>query len=281
MWKQKIGISVWNMPGITTVELVRLAGQIGFDSVAPTWNTHDELAEVVTAARERDLDVGFLHAPFGTTEALWQEDAEQAAAMMQELMEALEGCKTHGIPVMVVHVWKTFDYTTVPNEIGFKNFDKLVETATAYGVKIAFENTEGEEFLAALMERYPDNDTVGFCWDSGHEMCYNHSQDLLAAYGDRLLVTHLNDNLGIRAFDGNTITWIDDLHLLPYDGIADWEVLVRRLKAARPLPCLNFELTMRSKPDRHENDLYLQMGPERFFTEAYKRACRIAWKYIN
>lgn len=53
-----------------------------------------------------------------------------------------------------------------------------------------------------------DLDNVGFCLDAGHEMCYNHSADMLSLYGDRLIATHINDNLGIRDYGGKT-TWID------------------------------------------------------------------------
>ena len=131
-----------------------------------------------------------------------------------------------------------------------------------------------------LMEHFKGNDVVGFCWDSGHELCYNHSQDLLAKLGDRLLITHLNDNLGISRFDGK-VFWTDDLHLLPFDGIADWDDNIRRLAKAQPLDILNFELGIYSKPGRHENDIYTQMSLEQYFTEAYKRACRIAYKYAQ
>lgn len=106
------------------------------------------------------------------------------------------------------------------------------------------------------MERYENNPVVGFCWDSGHEMCYNHSQDLLAKYGDRLVMTHLNDNLGISRFDGKTF-WTDDLHLLPYDRIADWDDNIERLKKSRHMEILNFELNIKSKSNRYENDIYL------------------------
>lgn len=119
------------------------------------------------------------------------------------------------------------------------------------------------------------NKTVGFCWDTGHEMCYNHSQNLLDYYGDRLLCTHLNDNLGIRDYNGN-ITWIDDLHLLPFDGIADWENIVYQLNKWNFNEILTFELNTNSKPDRHENDQYTQMPFELYLTEAYKRSCRVA-----
>ena len=131
----------------------------------------------------------------------------------------------------------------------------------------------------AIMEHFENNETVGFCWDSGHEMCYNYSKDILGEFGERLLVTHLNDNLGISRFDG-TIFWTDDLHLLPYDGIGDWEDNVRRLKKARRVPILNLELSIRSKPNRHDNDIYAKMTPEEYYAEAYNRACRIACRYV-
>jgi sugar phosphate isomerase/epimerase len=162
--------------------------------------------------------------------------------------------------------------------LDYKNFDEIVSYAEKYSIKIAFENTEGEEYLFALMEHFKNTDTVGFCWDSGHEMCYNHSQDLLSKYGDRLIMTHINDNLGISRFDGKTF-WTDDLHLLPFDGIADWDYNVMRLKKSKHLDILNFELNINSKPERHENDVYEQMTLEQYFTEAYKRACKIAYKY--
>lgn len=43
-----------------------------------------------------------------------------------------------------------------------------------------------------------------------------------ALYGDRLLCTHLNDNLGIKDYTGQ-ITWRDALHLLSFDSIGNWQ----------------------------------------------------------
>lgn len=149
-----------------------------------------------------------------------------------------------------------------------------VHEAENLGVKVAFENTEGEEYLAAVMERFKDSPAVGFCWDTGHEMCYNHSKDMLSLYGDKLIATHINDNLGIRDFDGN-ITWIDDLHLLPFDGIADWQGIADRLNKCGYDGILTFELNRCSKPDRHENDFYRDMSVEKYLTLAFMRACRV------
>lgn len=280
MFKQKIGISVGYNYAIPTPEVIKLLREIGFDAISPEWRKGPELKEVIETARESGMIVESLHAPFWNAANLWSSDENVANPAKTELLDALEDCKTWNIPIMVVHTWIGFEYEFDAAALCFKHFDELVAKAEEYGITIAFENVEGEEYLAALMDRYKAKDTVGFCWDSGHEMCYNRSQDLLAQYGDRLVMTHLNDNLGISRFDG-TLFWKDDLHLLPYDGVADWDDNVQRLAKLRPLDVLNFELTITSKPDRHENDGYQQMGLELFFTEAYKRACRIAYRYAK
>lgn len=277
MWKQKTGISVSNSYGVPVPELVRLVGRTGFDAVSPEWEENDDFAETAEAARESGLAIQSLHGPFDVAAKMWSADTDDSEEAMRKLLLSLETCKQYSIPVMVVHVWMGFDNIPAPNSEGFENFGKLVKKAEEYGVKIAFENTEGDELLFALMEHFDGNGNVGFCWDSGHEMCYNHSMDLLARFGDRLIMTHLNDNLGISRFDGKTY-WTDDLHLLPFDGIADWDYNVARMKKAKKQEYINFEFNIRSKPNRHENDAYGEMPIERYFTEAYNRACRIAYK---
>ena len=277
MWKQKTGISVSNSYGVPVPELVRLVGRTGFDEVSPEWEENDDFAETAEAARESGLAIQSLHGPFDVAAKMWSVDTDDSEEALRKLLLSLETCKQYSIPVMVVHVWMGFDNIPAPNSEGFENFGKLVKKAEEYGVKIAFENTEGDELLFALMEHFDGNGNVGFCWDSGHEMCYNHSMDLLARFGDRLIMTHLNDNLGISRFDGKTY-WTDDLHLLPFDGIADWDYNVARMKKAKKQEYINFELNIRPKPNRHENDAYGEMPIERYFTEAYNRACRIAYK---
>lgn len=279
MWKQKIGISVYNSYyPIPSAEVVKMLSEIGFDAISLEWNKNTDLLDIVRTAGECGLVIQSLHAPYLKSADMWSKDERRSTAARAELLDVLEDCHRFAIPVMVVHAWIGFDYQFEATEQGFQNFGEIVNRAEKYGIKIAFENTEGEEYLFSLMEHFSDSDTVGFCWDSGHEMCYNHSEDLLGRFGDRLIMTHLNDNLGISRFDGKTFC-TDDLHLLPFDGIADWNYNVRRLQQSRKQDILNFELNIVSVPNRHENDIYGEMDLRRYFTEAYKRACRIAYQY--
>ena len=280
MWKQKIGISIGNAYAIPTTEVVKLVARTGFEAISPAWKQGIDLTDVIDTARDCGLAIQSIHGPFHGAAALWSEDAAVSGPAIAELLEALEDCRKFRIPVMVMHTWIGFEYSQVPNETGLRNYGILVAKAKEYGVRIAFENTEGEEFLFALMDHFQNDDTVGFCWDSGHEMCYSYGKDLLKLLGHRLIMTHLNDNLGVSRFDGKTY-WTDDLHLLPYDGIGDWDILVQRLQKSRKLEYLNFELNITSKPNRHENDVYAQMPLEQYFAEAYKRACRIAHRHAQ
>lgn len=277
MWRVKLCMGVSSGFDRPIEEQIRTLKAAGFEGFFTNWQAGDD-PETVAGYRALADELGMLyqsiHAPFYKAAQIWEE-GESAAAAIEDLMECLQVCGKYQVPVMVVHAFIGFEDTKhTPNLQGIENFRPVVEEAKRLGVKIALENTEGEEYLAALMEAFKEEDTVGFCLDTGHEMCYNRSQDLLALYGDRLIATHLNDNLGIRDYDGR-ITFHDDLHLLPFDGIADWKDIVERMNRHQYRGPLTFELKVRNSEGRHEHDGYLKMSYEEYIWEAYKRACKV------
>ncbi len=273
MWKTKLCINLFPNMNISTKEQLFLLKQIGFDGFFIEWQPGVNVSEIRSGAEEAGMLFQSIHARWGMTADMWA-DGPKAEEGIAELCACLEDCAKVQVPIMVCHCYIGFDYAE-PTAIGIENYGRVVRRAKELGVKIAFENCEQEQFLAALMDAFKNEAHVGFCWDTGHELCYNHGQDMMALYGDRLLCTHINDNLGIRDFDGK-ITWIDDLHLLPFDGIADWEGIVSRLNKHNYNDVLTFELNLSSKPDRYENDMYRDMEQKLYLTEAYKRACRVA-----
>lgn len=226
-------------------------------------------------AKSIGLEIQSVHAPFGGCRDLWDGSDEDAEEFIGKLLDCVHMCAENSVPLMVSHVYIGFDEHPLQNERGLVYFGRVIDEAEKCGVKIAFENTEGEEFLDAVLTRFKDRKNVGFCWDTGHEMCYNFSADMPGKYADRLFSTHLNDNLGIKDIKGK-IFWHDDLHLLPFDGIADWNGIAARLNRSGFSGPLTFELNKISKPNRHENDIYTAMSPEIYIAEAYKRACRVA-----
>ena len=273
----KLGISLGNAFSVPTRELVKTVAAIGFSSVAPSMPLDGgdfDIEGIEKSAESAGVSLSFLHAPFLHAADLWEDEGEKGKEGEEEILRGIFLCEKYEIPTLVAHTWIGFDPYRGPTALGFSRMDKIVSEEDKRGVCIALENTEGEEYLDALLLRYKDEKHIGFCYDSGHESCYNRGRDLLSLYGDRLLCTHLNDNLGISDKDGK-IGSIDDLHLLPFDGVINWESTARRLKKSRLPEVLNFELNRKSKPGRHENDAYEKMSYEAYFSEAYRRAQRI------
>ncbi|MBE6723964.1 MAG: sugar phosphate isomerase/epimerase [Ruminococcaceae bacterium] len=276
MFQQKLCIALMSPYGdarLTNDEEIRLMRKTGFEGFFSGWGGLDALKACRRTADECGMLYQSVHAPFGNARKFWHGTDEEAQASVDELTRCLEDCAEVEVPIMVAHVFIGFE-DHEPNERGLANYEKLMIRARQLGVKIAFENTEGMEYLDAVMKLAEEyRDAVGFCWDTGHEMCYNYSEDMPGRYPGRLIATHISDNLGIRDY-GGAITWIDDLHLLPFDGAGDWEGIARRLGMFDGP--LTFELTTHSKPERHENDKYARLSPEEYLAEAYARACRLA-----
>ena len=254
----------------STEEQIPLIAKAGFDGVFTGWSDGAPIGAWAKLVRENGMIYQSLHAPFTRANQMWEAGAggEDTA---DELCRCLDACAENNIPIMVAHAFIGFD-THNPNPWGVERFGRVAEHAQKVGVRLALENTEGEEYLDMLMEALADNPAVGFCIDTGHEMCYNHSRDLITKYGASLIATHLNDNVGIT--DPANITWLDDAHLLPFDGIADWEGIARRLNSVGYTGELTFELTSLNKPERHTHDRYAAWSFEEYLAQAYERAVR-------
>ena len=279
MFKTKLCLGILGSLDIPATEQIKMFKEAGFEAFFYEWTPGCNLDEIVKAAEENGMEFHNVHAPFsgpGNVSFLWEQH-ERTETSFNTLMECIRDCASHGVKLIVFHAYIGFEKHE-PTEMGLEMFGKLVDYADSLGVNIALENTEGEEYLAALMEAFRDKKNVGFCWDTGHELCYNRGKDMISLYGDRLMCTHINDNLGVRDFDGS-ITYIDDLHLLPFDGINDWESVTKRIADCNFGDTLIFELTTKSKPDRHDNDVYAKMTAEEYLAAAYARACRVATLY--
>lgn len=277
MYGVRLGLEIHKDIALPLTEQIALYREVGFDSFFTYWWRGLDVGALRRAADKTGMIFQSIHAPSTRVCDMWY-DTPDTADVLSELLECLRDCAAHDVPIMVSHAFCGFDRHE-PTELGFRNFDILVAEAKRLGVRIALENTEGEEYLAALLERYRDEPMVGFCWDSGHEMCYTH-RDLLGEphHGAKLIATHLNDNLGTWAADG-TRTGRDDLHLLPFDGAIDWRDAADRLAKWGYDDILTFELKVRSQPGRHENDAYGRMEPVEYITQAYMRCCRVAALY--
>ena len=276
----KFGFSLQENYSLPMPKVLDLLADAGFCAVSLSWQRDVDLNETIRHARSLGLTVQSLHGPLRGMPAMWSKDASVSQLILQDLLQSATDCAALHIPLLVVHPWNGVDYTFRQEDLYFANFDTLVKHAESLGICIAFENLEGPEYLCALMDRYTDRKAVEFCWDSGHERCYAPGWDFLRHFGGRLAMTHLNDNLGVTDPAGR-LQGTDDLHLLPYDGTANWADTICRLKTAKKQEILNFELKIRPKGDRCKLDLYSQMSLQQYFQEAYRRAFKAANDYFK
>ena len=273
MKERIIGIQATGGTGISTLEMLPLLKKNGLSGTFTMLGSKEELHLWAEKIAEYSLAYTSIHAPFKKAADIWVdglagEDAEK------ELSDAIDACHEIEVPIVVVHPYIGFIDPYIPTKIGLKRFLRLAEQAERQNVCIALENVEGEEFLAYLMQGLRDFDSVGFCLDTGHELCYNRGKDMLEPYGDRLCYLHINSNMGVTDPDGK-IYWHDDSHMLPFDGKVDMTHLATRLKKHNYQGSLIMELVRKNKADRHTNDAYLAMTDEEYIAEAAKRIKRL------
>ena len=274
----QIGFSLQASYSMPMAQVIKLLKEAGFSAVSPLWSPELDLAAIDAQTRALDMTIQSLHAPHKRIQLLWSPDTRESVEIQENILRCIDACARYRIPTVVIHGWQGLFYTFRADALDFRFFDRIVAHAQQRGVRIAFENLEGEEYLQALLKRYADQPHVGFCWDSGHDHCYPHQLDFLKSFGHRLLMTHLNDNYGLRDPDGIP-SGNDDLHLLPYDGNICWEEALRKLSCAPRQAILNFELKLSSHSKDPADLLYQHLPLEEFIAAAGQRARHIAQHY--
>ena len=270
----KIGFSLQKQYDRPIEEVISLLKGAGFSAISPLFAPEVDLHRIAACARDLEMELQSLHAP-NHVAPLW---AEGDPPVFDDVMQCIDLCAELDIPIVIVHSWQGLEYTFPGEPLYYDHFDRLVDYAENKCISIAFENLEGEEYLDALMARYADRLHVGFCWDSGHENCYPHKLDFLEKFGDRLIMTHLNDNLGLRDPNG-TPSGVDDLHYLPWDGQIDWDKKLQKLKNAKRQETLNFEIKIKSISDNPKDMIYAGLPLEDFIQLAGVRAKQLAEQY--
>lgn len=246
----------------------------GWDGVFFTWTGQPADRVLASRIKAEGLVLQSVHAPYDRADKLWGS-GDEGAAEAERQIRCIRDAAAWGCGLVVMHAIVGMERIAPKEEeraCGFANFQKIFDAAEEAGVVVAMENTEGEQYLDALLRRFGGHPALRFCIDTGHEMCYDHCHDLIGRYAALLYCTHLNDNLGMS---GEKITWQDDLHLLPFDGAADWENIAARLKAAGYGGDLTLEVKLEGREGRHEHDAYRAMPFAEYAALALERAKRI------
>ncbi len=252
--KNRFGINFDSNGNLSPEEAFPLFQELGFSCTFSEYADRALANKWVQEARRAGLVFESFHSPFGHINDMWK-DGECGDRMLDSLVETVDAASELEVPIVVVHL-SSGDEAPCINDIGHARFDRLVEEAVKKNVTVAFENQRKLANIAFVMELYRDIPNVGFCLDLGHEMCFTAGREYMPLFGDRLVYTHIHDNL----CEPN-----GDLHLLPFDGKIDYAKNFEYFRKYGYTGSFTFEV-MRGK-----TELYRGMTAVEYYTRAAQK----------
>ena len=259
--KRKLGMNMGFIGGIPQTEQLKMAHEAGFESFFTGSQDQNNIAALRALADQLGMEFETIHAPFGGINNMWIAGMDYLN-VYKGMRHSIDLAADNGIPAVVTHVSSGW-YPPGINDLGLQRFDEIVLYAADKGVKLAFENLRCIGNLAYFADRYEKLDTVGFCYDIGHEHCYTKTLQWMDVFCHKLICTHIHDNLG-RDFErvGNP-----DMHLLPFDGNTDYKRAVDKMDEYGYRGPLTLEVG--------RGERYQDLTPEAFLKTCHERLERI------
>ena len=204
---------------------LRLFREAGFSFVALSAGGIYATAESAVTPRLAEhygLEIDNVHLTGAATNQLWR-DCLEGEDVLDRYCREIELCAKMGIKIGITHVtWGSHAPTPEITDLGIERFKRIAACAEKNDFCLALENSVTEEHLVAVLDAI-DSPHIGFCVDSGHWACFTPHFDVMGRYGHRMVTMHLDDNDGL-----------EDIHLLPFDGVADWGRIVEGLLKTAP-----------------------------------------------
>lgn len=232
----------------------------GFKKVFVQWYDKDwdvSQLEQVKLCKDLGLEILFAHLGYQNINAIWEEGIE-GENLVERYKKDIESCKDNGIPMVVMHLTSGKE-AKMYNILGLNRIKKIVAYAKQNNIKVAFENTKIKGYLEYVLGNIKE-DNVGICFDVGHYHVHFNDEFHFEFFKDRILAVHLHDN------DKS-----DDLHLLPFDGMIDWENVIQKLKTCNYEGPITLELCYRYD--------YLTLSLNDFYKKGYARGIQLAQMY--
>jgi sugar phosphate isomerase/epimerase len=254
-----ISTHLYHLERLSRDHLVEIAAH-GFDAVEvfatrDHFDYHDagaasELAEWLSDTR---LVLNSLHGPIaaGFAGGRWHDFYNLAATdesarrlAVAETRAALELAATVPYRFLVVHAGVVGDGPSPADNRKsslIRSLEELASLASAAGVRLAIEvipnSLSGASELVTLIEDEIDLPAVGICMDVGHARLMGDVVDAIETCSGHIVTTHLHDNRGIT-----------DDHLIPWQGIIDWDAATLAFQKVGYDGVWMFELAMSSTP---------------------------------
>ena len=217
------------------------------------------IREQKTLFSSHGIEVSQAHAPWRTPR---DNDPDERKRWLLAMKKSIRGTAALDSTRFVVHPLMPYMFTKDnPDEVWQMNEEFLGEVADyakGYGVTVCLENMPFPDFPISTvghdleMLRRLGRDNLKICLDTGHAAIFFGS-DVASAVrelGDRLEALHIHDNMGES-----------DEHLIPGDGIIDWDGVTKALKEIGYKGVISLETspkhTQNPREKWEERELYL------------------------
>jgi len=170
--------------------------------------------------RRAGFEIDNIHLTGERTNFIWSA-GEEGDAICDRYCAEIKTASGHGLNRGIVHVtWGKKTTPEDPGDAGYSRYQRIGETAAKYGFTVCVENSIFPNHFFSMLDKF-DVPEFAHCFDCGHWNAFMRDYDVPGKYSDRLRATHIHDNDGKH-----------DLHLLPFDGCADWDAIAAKLANA-------------------------------------------------
>ena len=222
--KIRLGGYLPNHPTVGLHDRLRLFREAGFEVIGITpegINATSANAVTPRLAHKYGFEIDNVHLTGTETNKLWL-DCLEGEDVLDRYCREIRTCTEYGIKKGVTHLtWGSHSPAPVINDLGIERFRRIADYAEKYDFTVVLENSITFEHLEAVFGNV-DSKHLAFCWDTGHWSCFTPDYDFMEKYRDRFVCMHLDDN-----------DKIEDNHLMPFDGAADWDKIKRDLASTK------------------------------------------------
>lgn len=239
-------------------DILHLIKKTGFDYIAashPSQLEDDAPDGFMQTAKALNLPIDNVHLSGPRTSTIWYPGSE-GDEIVERYCHEIDVSLNAGVKQGVVHV--TWGLETPPlNDLGVERLKRIIAHAEKTGFVIGFENSVSLPHYEAVFDHI-QSEAVRFTFDTGHWNEFCRDADIYRRYNDLMTITHINDNDGVH-----------DMHVIPFDGCCDYQLLAPYLKRMERLTFEVSGLGTRRYPQEeavlHENMKGMAMyGDENF-----------------
>jgi sugar phosphate isomerase/epimerase len=169
------------------------------------------------------------------TRITWRPSPERLAAVAR-VHDVIDAAAALDAPIAIIHPCDRFPVEQTRSRIQAlsASLKELLNYAAQRRVRIALENLPSlvaMQVFDTVLEEYPQ---LAVCYDTSHARLSGNTFGVLQRYQDRIITTHVSDNLG-----GS------DDHTLPYEGTIEWDEFKYYFNRVTTVQCLMLEVEMR------------------------------------